>query len=123
MKVYIASPYTNGYAGDNVRRQLEAMKILMDHGFIPFVPLLTHFAEINHHRPEQDWLDWDLAWLKVCDVMVRIRPTDEDGVEISSSGADIEEKMAEEEGLLVFNFKNLQELEYWASTTEKNGSN
>ena len=119
LKVYIASPYTNGWAADNVRRQLEAKHILLDHSFVPFAPLENHFAELYKHRSEKEWFAWDLEWLKVCDIMVRIRPTDGDGVEIPSIGADIEEKTAEEEGLLVFNFKSLSELKSWAITVNK----
>jgi len=51
-KVYICSPYTNGWMPDNVRLQLEAKHILLDYGFIPFSPLENHFAEIYKHRKE-----------------------------------------------------------------------
>ncbi len=119
LKVYIASPYNNGWAGDNVRRQLNAMKILMDYGFDPFVPLLAHFAEISHHRPESDWIDWDLAWLEACDILVRIRPVDSNGEEIISTGSDIEVEKAKELVLPVYNFRNLEELESWANEVDK----
>ena len=113
-KVYIASPYTNGWVSDNVRRQLDAQHILMDYGFVPFAPLVNHYVEIHKHRPENEWFEWDLEWLKVCDILVRIHPTDQHGNEIFSNGATDEEKEAKKFGIPVFNFKNLEELENWA---------
>lgn len=113
-RVYIASPYTIGRAACNVRLQLEAQQILMDYNFVPFAPLLNHFGAIYHYRDEKEWFDWDIEWLKVCDILIRIRPEDEEGIEIPSGGADIEEKIAHKYGLLVFNFNNLNELRDWA---------
>lgn len=109
-KVYIASPYSNGWQADNVRRQLEAKHILMDHGFIPFAPLENHFCEIYQHRPEHEWFEWDLEWLAVCDILVRIRAFDSKGDEIPSPGADKEEQYARDLGLSVYVFNNLEEL-------------
>ena len=118
-RVYIASPYSNGWQSQNVRRQLDAFDILFNNGFVPFAPLLDHFLEIYHHRPEKDWYDWDLEWLKMCDIMVRIRPLNENGEEIPSVGADNEEKKANEWGIPVYTFKNLEELETWAKENIK----
>ena len=119
LKVYIASPYTNGWTSTNVRRQLEAKHILMDHGFCPFAPLENYFAEIHRGRSEGEWMEWDLAWLKVCDILIRLRPDDDKGVEIPSPGSDLEVKTAKEEGLLVFDFKTLEELKKWAKSIDK----
>ena len=119
LKVYIASPYTNGWQADNVRLQLEAKHILMDNEFCPFAPLENHYAEIYRHRSEHEWFEWDIEWLKICDILVRIRSVDKDGVEIPSTGADLEEKIASEEGLLIFNFKTLEELKCWAASVNK----
>jgi hypothetical protein len=113
-RVYIASPYSNGWQSQNVRRQLDAFDILLNNGFIPFAPLLNHFLEITHHHTEQEWYNWDLEWLKMCDIMVRIRPLNGIGEEIPSTGADNEERKANEWGIPVHTFKNLEELETWA---------
>lgn len=118
LKVYIASPYTLGWQPDNVRRQLEAKHILLDHGFVPFAPLENHFSEIWRHRSETEWFDWDIEWLKSCDILVRIRPII-DGKELPSNGSDIEEKTAKENKLLVFNFNSLKELNKWCKKTKK----
>ena len=87
-KVYIASPYTVGDVAVNVKAQLDAADMLMDLGFTPFVPLYSHFQHIVHPRPYQEWLDLDLEWLPVCDVVLRLPG--------ESKGADIEVKKAKE---------------------------
>lgn len=114
LKIYIASPYTNGWQPDNVRRQLEAKHILMDHGFVPFAPLENHFGEIYKHRSEHDWFEWDLEWLEVCDMLVRIKGY-HNGEEIKSTGADLEVKRAKELNIPVLVFNDLEELKAWAS--------
>jgi nucleoside 2-deoxyribosyltransferase len=114
IKVYIASSYTNGWMPDNVRRQLEAKHILLDYGFIPFAPLETHFAEIYRHRPEHDWFQWDLEWLSVCDIIVRIRAFDSEGNQIISNGSDQEMDFARQKGITVYDFNDLTELRDWA---------
>ena len=119
LKVYIASPYTNGSPGNNVHRQLHAQKVLMDKGFIAFAPLVAHFSEIYFSRPEHEWLDWDLEWLKTCDFLVRIRPKDGDGLEVPSKGSDIEEKTARENNIPVYSFGCVNELQTWLITKEK----
>lgn len=119
IKVYIASPYTNGWAATNVRRQLQAKHILLDNGFCPFAPLENHYAEIFQHRPEHEWFEWDLEWLKVCDILVRIRPSDKDGNEIPSRGSDQEVETAIENNIEVYQFKTLEELKEWAENYEK----
>jgi len=113
MKVYVASPYSNGRQASNVKRQLDAMHILMDNGFTPFIPLLNHFAEVHNHRPESEWFSWDLEWLKMCDALIRIVPIDDNGVTIPSPGADEEEALAISLGIPAYRVKDLQELSDW----------
>lgn len=103
-KIYIASPYTSGNNGRNVRRQMDVADILLDLGYTPFIPLLTHFQHMVHPRTEEQWLEWDLDWLKTCDAVIRIRPLDKEGKEIPSFGADLEEKTAREFGIPVYTF-------------------
>ncbi len=120
--VYIASPYTNGRTSDNVRKQLDAGNILMDHGYTPFIPLLSHYAEIHMHRGEHEWFEWDVVWLRKCDILIRIKAFDDKGNEIYSVGADEEVRIAKEElRIPVYIFENLEELKKWVSTyTHKN---
>jgi nucleoside 2-deoxyribosyltransferase len=119
LKVYIASPYTHGSAAINVGRQIKAKHILMDYGFVPFAPLESHFGEIMRARTEHEWLQWELEWLDVCDILVRIRPVDKDGIEIVSTGSDGESDRAAELKIPSFSFRNLEELEEWAKEVNK----
>jgi nucleoside 2-deoxyribosyltransferase len=117
IKVYIASCYTNGWMPDNVRRQIEAKHILLDNGFAPFAPLENHYSEIYRHRPEHDWFEWDLEWLSVCNILVRIRVFDKNGNETPSPGSDQEMQFALDHGITIYEFNSLDELRGWC---EKN---
>lgn len=117
-KVYIASPYSIGKQSTNVRRQIDAGNILMDLGYFPYVPLLMHFQEIIHHRPEHEWLSLDFCWLKTCDIMVRLRPLDTEGKEIPSLGADMEEELANTNNIPVYDFNTLEEMKEYFETTK-----
>ena len=109
LRIYIASPYTNGDSTKNVRRQIDAGNVLMDMGHVPFVPLLAHFQPMVHPRSYQDWIDYDLAWIDRCDALVRIRPK-VDGEELTSSGADIEEEHANKVGIPVYTVGSVEEI-------------
>lgn len=94
MKVYIASPYTKGDTALNVKLQLDTFDILMDKGYLPFAPLYSHFQHMAHPRPYEDWLNYDLEWVLVCDCVLRL-----DG---ESSGADREVAHAKKHGIPVY---------------------
>ena len=108
IKVYIASPYSNGWMPTNITRQFDFAKQLLEEGYWPYMPLLTHFLELYTHHSEHVWLEQDFVYLKVCDAVLRIKPADEDGNEITSPGADKEVALAIEEGIPVF--YSMQEL-------------
>jgi Domain of unknown function (DUF4406) len=88
IKVYIASPYTVGDVAVNVKRQLDCADELMNLGFIPFVPLYSHFQHLIHPRPYDDWLKLDFEWLPTCDCILRLSG--------ESKGADKEVQYATE---------------------------
>lgn len=94
MKIYIASPYSIGDVGKNVRTQIEAANKLMDMGHNPFVPLLAHFQHVVLPRTYEDWLRHDLVWLPCCDCVLRLPG--------ESNGADIEVQKAKELGIKVY---------------------
>lgn len=102
IKVYIASPYSNGWMPTNITRQFNFSKELLELGYYPYMPLLTHFLELYTHFPEHKWLELDFVYLKTCDAVLRIKPADENGVEIPSPGADKEEALARELGIPIF---------------------
>lgn len=70
--IYISSPYTVGDVGANVSRQIEAAHRIMDMGHAPIVPLLSHFLHIHRQRPYEDWMQVDLATVRVCDIVLRL---------------------------------------------------
>jgi len=94
IKVFISSPYILGDTAVNVKRQIDMANELMDAGFSPYVPLLSHFQHMSHPRPYEDWTRNDLAWLEVCDCVLRL-----DG---ESKGADLEVEYAVKLGIPVF---------------------
>lgn len=102
IKVYIASPYSHDWMPTNIRRQFKASDELMNLGYWPYVPLLTHFMELYSHREEKKWLELDFVFLKTCDTVLRLKPVDKNGVQIPSAGADLEEELAHKEGIPVF---------------------
>lgn len=93
-RVYVAGPYTKGDVAQNVRRAIAAANELMDLGYMPFVPHLTHFWHLIFPRPYKDWMAIDAEWLQFCDAVLRL--------EGESSGADDEEVMARELGIPIF---------------------
>lgn len=93
-KIYIASPYTIGDTAINVKRQIDAAEELINLGYAPFAPLLSHFQHMVHPQPHEVWLDIDLTWLLQCDAVLRL-----DG---ESKGADIEVSAAKDHGIPVY---------------------
>lgn len=100
VKVYIASPYTQGDTGRNVKAQIDTFIHLMDNGYMPFAPLLTHFVHMAHPKPYDYWTAYDDEWLKACDVLLRLPG--------ESPGADREEGLAKSLSIPVV--KSLAEL-------------
>ena len=100
IKVYIASPYTNGDTAVNVKTQIDTFIALMDNGYLPFAPLLTHFIHIAHPKPYDYWTVYDDEWLTMCDVLLRLPG--------ESPGADREVELAKSLGIPVV--KSLPEL-------------
>jgi hypothetical protein len=72
IKVYIASPYTNGSQAENVRQQMMYFKELVLNGYCPFAPLLFHFQEIFSPLPYEKYTELDLEWVRVCDCILRL---------------------------------------------------
>lgn len=87
MKVYIASPYTHGDIGVNVKTNMDTAILLADTGYVPFAPLLTHFLHLAHPRSYEYWVEYDNEWVEVCDIVLRLPGY--------SKGADAEVALAE----------------------------
>ena len=101
-RIYIASPYSKGDVAVNVKKQIDVADKLISLGYAPFVPLLFHFQHLIHPRPYDDWVRLDLAWIGVCQAVLRL-PGD-------SAGADAEVLLALSYNIPVFySIKDLQE--------------
>jgi len=94
VKVYIASPYTKGDMAQNVNFQMKIADELINKGFIPFVPLYTHFQHMFYPQSYETWLHIDFKWIESCRVLLRL------GGE--SPGADREVEYAKEKNIPVF---------------------
>lgn len=80
LRVYVAGPYTAPDPEANVRAAIEAAHQLRDAGAAPFVPHLCHFWHAQQPRGYEDWMAYDLAWLKTCHLLVRL-PGDSPGAD------------------------------------------
>ena len=70
--VYIASAYTNGNQAENVRAQIEVYLELINLGYCPIAPLLSHYVEIYKPIDYEKWLQIDFELIKRSDVIFRI---------------------------------------------------
>jgi len=109
IRIYIASPYSNGDKEENVNLQMDIAEELMQRGFAPYTPLLTHFQHLRHPREEHDWYKLDNEFLSLCDILIRIKPI-KNGKEITSVGADKEEILARELKIPIFSFHTIEEM-------------
>jgi hypothetical protein len=109
-KCYLASPYSNGNKLDLVKLQIDAFHVLMDLGFYPIAPLLSHYINEVRNRDWKEWLEYDLQTIQDCQMLVRLHPKDETGLEIPSKGADMEEVEAKRLGLKFYDFNSIEEM-------------
>ncbi len=85
-RIFISGPYTLGDVAQNVKRAMDTANTLIDLGYAPFCPHLTHFLHMNHSQPYEKWLEIDIAFLEVCDCLLRLPG--------ESKGADAEVELA-----------------------------
>lgn len=93
IRVYVAGPYTKPDPCANTHAAIQVGSELLDLGYAPFLPHLSHLWHTVKPRPYQDWLALDFEWLPACDVVFRM-PGD-------SSGADQEVALAKKLGIPV----------------------
>ena len=81
MIIYIASPYSS-YADKQaaVDVQIDAFAILRDLGHEPIAPLLSHYIDQRHPASYERWLQWCMAMVSACDVVLRL-PGASDGAD------------------------------------------
>jgi hypothetical protein len=117
-KIYIASPYSVGDKLRNVRLQIDAFHILRDMRHIPIAPLTSHYINEVRERSHRDWIEYDFTIIAMCDMVIRLRPKDQNGIEIPSTGADLEETEAKRLGLPYYEFQTLDEMQFFFQSTE-----
>jgi hypothetical protein len=93
-RIYLASPYSIGDPLTNVRRQIDAAEELINAGFYPYLPLLSHFQHQIHPHDYDTWVRLDDAWVACCQALLRLPG--------ESKGADREVALALRLGIPVF---------------------
>lgn len=91
-RVFVSGPYSSN-PDHCVAVAIRCGDLLIEHGAIPFIPHLYHFAHAIRPRPYETWIEIDLAWLECCDALVRLSG--------KSPGADREVAWARELGIPV----------------------
>ena len=99
--VYVAGPYSSD-PENNTQEAIRIGHILMDMGFSPFIPHLTHYMELQRSRPYEEWLAMDNEFVIKCDCLLRIPG--------ESSGADKEVELAKKHGIpVLYDIEELKE--------------
>lgn len=110
IKVFITGPYTNGDVAQNVKNAMDMANRLIELGFAPFCPHLTHFLHMNNWQPYEKWIMIDKAFLKCCDAIIILQ------TDIPSKGSKEEVSYATELGIPVFREESLsQMIEFFSS--------
>ncbi len=102
MLVYLATPYTKGDVAINIHNAIKLAEQIVELGYIPYVPIWTHFWHIISPHPWEYWMKIDEEIMLRCDCVLR-----GDG---ESNGADIEIERAQQAGMpIYFSIEELRE--------------
>lgn len=93
-RLYLSGPISLGSRTENFSRACNTARGLMAHGFAVLNPTLSMCDPDAFSVPHRDWLENDLPWVSVANVVFRL-PGD-------SVGADEETRFAETLGIPVF---------------------
>ena len=92
--IYVASPYSHGDKFKNVKKSIVIGEELIELGFVPYLPLLSHFwNEISPHDYFY-WLDYDMEILEKMNALLRLPG--------ESNGADLEVARAKNMGIPIY---------------------
>ena len=72
LRVYIAGPLSIGNTLKHISKAIRLGDRVLGAGHTPFIPHLNTIWEIVSNRPGSEFLAWDLEWLGLCDVLIRI---------------------------------------------------
>ena len=105
--IYVAGPYkskslqaTNQY----VRNMSDACNFLIDYGFFPFFPLLSHFWDLVATKREDEWLALSYAWIERCDIFTYL---EDNGL---SHGVVVEREIAFRLGIPIYSYGALRNI-------------
>jgi hypothetical protein len=101
LRIYVAGPYsasTLEQRRHNVDRAIDVGLQVWLKGHVPHIPHLTHFVDERASETGvaigyEDYLEWDIEWLKMCDALIYVAP---------SAGADRELATATDLGLVIY---------------------
>ena len=93
-RVYVAGPYTHGDVEANVREAIAASDMLLEAGYAPYCPHMSHFWHRQHPHDYETWMALDMAWLAQCDALIRLPG--------ESPGADREVLFAQHHNIPVY---------------------
>lgn len=71
-RIYIAGPYTLGDVALNVKAAMDMADRLINLGYAPYCPHLSHFLHINSPHSYHIWTALDLSFVEVCDALIRL---------------------------------------------------
>lgn len=97
LRVYLAGPISTGDREANVARGIAEGLRLLDAGYAPFIPHLSHVADATSAPGDpryEAWLAHDVAWLETCGALIRLSG--------DSSGADREVAAAQALGIPIY---------------------
>lgn len=104
LRIFVSGPLTHGDPFHNVHAAVHVAGALVARGFVPFLPHIYPLWDMIAPRPYEDWMRLDLAWLEVCDAVLRLPGF--------SPGGDREVERARDLGIPVFH--SVEEVEAWA---------
>lgn len=99
--IYVAGPYTGKDRQEiesNVNYAIDIGIDIFNKGHFPYIPHLTDLVdkrakEMGKEMFWEDFISWDVPWLKVCDALYFIK---------ESKGANIELEEAKKLGKIIF---------------------
>lgn len=94
-RIYIAGPYSADSEEQilrNVDEAIDAALLLFKKGHYPYVPHLTHYIDIRaklvgQHLDWDDFIDWDMAWLRLCDALLVLADSRGARIELEAAAA------------------------------------
>lgn len=85
--IYISGPYTLGDVAVNVTNAIRTANELINEGYTPICPHLSHFLHMHCPQPYDTWMEIDFDLVHLSDAVLRIPG--------ESKGADEEVQLAQ----------------------------